>query len=58
MNYLGWLMRAKRWANNPPSAGKVKLVIGLIVLLLVIAAVERWVGWPEWAKMDPRSGRF
>ena len=58
---LGWLMRAKRWAHNPPSPGRVKLVLGLIVLLGAIAAVEAWVGWPDWATVEPRgpgSGRF
>ena len=55
MGYLGWLMRAKRWAQNPPSPGKVKLVLGLIVVLVAIAAIERGVGWPDWATVAPRG---
>ncbi|MGB8623360.1 MAG: hypothetical protein WCD16_11120 [Paracoccaceae bacterium] len=47
MNYR-WLLRASRWARNPPSAGRVKLVLGIVALCLVLAALEHWVGWPDW----------
>lgn len=57
MRELRWLLRAKRWAQNPPSEDRVKLVVGVVVLCLVIVAVERWIGWPEWATLDPASRR-
>lgn len=46
------LMRAKRWAQNPPSARRVKLVFGVIALALAILAVERLGLWPDWATTE------
>ncbi len=48
MNVMHWLVRAKRWAQNPPSAGHVKLVLGVIALCLMIVGLEWAFGWPEW----------
>ena len=47
MNYLHWLLRAKRWAANPPSAGRVKLVLGIVAVCLLLFGYERMFGWPE-----------
>jgi hypothetical protein len=55
LNYLHWLLRAKRWAQNPPSAGRVRLVLGVIALCLVLVAVERFIGWPDW--LTPTAAR-
>ena len=55
MNYLAWLMRAKRWAQNPPSADQVKLVFGVIAICVVIAGYEWAFGWPEWLTLDRMS---
>lgn len=52
MNQLLWLLRAKRWVQNPPSAARVKLVLGVIALCLVIVGIERFLGWPEWMTVD------
>ena len=41
-----WLRMAK-WARHPPSATRVKLVLGVVVVCIVIVAVERYIGWPE-----------
>lgn len=46
---LRWLLRAKRWAQNPPSTRRVKLVFGVILLALAIVALEKMGWWPEWA---------
>jgi hypothetical protein len=54
---LGWLLRAKRWAENPPSSRTVLLILGLILFCLLIAAVERWIGWPDWMSLEPASRR-
>ena len=47
MNPL-WLMRMARWAKHPPPAGRVALVVGVIVLCLALVAVEKFIGWPDW----------
>ena len=52
MNQLLWLIRAKRWVQNPPSAGRVKLVFGVVALCLVIVGIDRLVGWPDWMVVD------
>ncbi len=47
-----WLLRAKRWVQNPPSIGRVKLVFGVIAVALVIVGLE-WAGlWPDWAQSE------
>ncbi|MBU2982293.1 hypothetical protein KO498_10790 [Lentibacter algarum] len=46
MNPWHWLRMAK-WARRPPSKSRVKLVFVVLVLCLSIAAVERFIGWPE-----------
>ncbi|KAA9008893.1 hypothetical protein [Histidinibacterium aquaticum] len=57
MHYMRWLWRAKRWAQNPPSTRQVVLILSLVAGLCALAAVERWVGWPDWATLDPASPR-
>jgi hypothetical protein len=52
MNLTLWLVRAKRWAQNPPSWGRVKLVFAVIAISLGIYAVERIYGWPDWLTVD------
>jgi hypothetical protein len=52
MNYAIWLIRAKRWAANPPSARQVVLVLGLIAACLAIAGLEYVFGWPEWLTVN------
>jgi len=48
-----WFLRASRWARNPPSAARVKLVFAVIALALLLFAIERWIGWPEWLSVNP-----
>jgi hypothetical protein len=52
MNIMAWLIRAKRWAHNPPSPGQVKLVFGVIALCLVIVLAEKVFGWPDWLVLN------
>ena len=47
-----WFVRMARWARNPPSKGRVKLVVGVVVICLALVAIERFVGWPEALKVD------
>jgi hypothetical protein len=43
-----WLLRAKRWAQNPPSPAKIKFIAAIIVLCLILFGVEQLFGWPDW----------
>jgi hypothetical protein len=54
---LRWLLRAVRWAQNPPSAARVRLVLGVILFCLLLVGVEWLWGWPEWLTTtgDPRG---
>lgn len=45
---LRHLWRMARWARNPPSEGRVKLVLGVIAVCVVIVLLERLVGFPDW----------
>lgn len=56
--YLGWLVRASRWARNPPSMGRVKLVLGIIAFCALLFLVERYIGWPDALTVEPRGGRL
>ena len=56
MNNMIWLARAVRWVKNPPSDGRVALVVGVIVAAVVIATLG-WLGWwPDWATMEHGRG--
>lgn len=52
MNQIHWLLRAKRWVQNPPSPGRVKLVFGVIAVCLLIVGIEHFIGWPAWMTVD------
>lgn len=52
MNQLHWLMRAKRWVQNPPSEGRVKLVFGVVAICLAIVGIEYFIGWPAWMTVN------
>jgi len=54
---LVWLLRAVRWARNPPGEGRVKLVLAIIALCLALVAVERWLGWPAWLSLEGTGRR-
>lgn len=51
MNYT-WFLRMAKWARNPPSAARVKLVIGVILICLALVAIEHFFGWPEWLTLE------
>ena len=52
-----WLLRAKRWAQNPPSEDRVKLVLGVIAICVVLYGIDLIWGWPEWLTPDNLRGR-
>ncbi|WP_295044241.1 hypothetical protein [uncultured Paracoccus sp.] len=52
MNNLIWLLRASKWARNPPSARTVRLILLVLAVALAIAGLE-WLNlWPDWARVD------
>ena len=51
-----WLIRMARWARRPPSMGRVKLVLGVVILCLVLFAIEHFWGWPDWLTVNGKAG--
>lgn len=41
-----------KWARRPPSAARVKRVAVVVVLCLILVAIERFIGWPDWAVVE------
>lgn len=46
------LLRAAQWARHPPSRRQVRIMVVVILGALAIVAIERWVGWPDWAQVE------
>lgn len=57
MNILRWMMRAKRWAQNPPSPRRVALVFAVIAACLALWGVEKTMGLPEWMQVESLNAR-
>ncbi|MEL6509230.1 MAG: hypothetical protein AAFQ32_05535 [Pseudomonadota bacterium] len=53
---LRWMVRAARWARNPPSEKMVKLVFGIIAAGLVLVGIEYFIGWPDWLTVNDTRG--
>ena len=53
-----WLFRMARWAQNPPSAKRVKFFVAILVVCLLAVAVESFIGWPEALSLDPKGTRW
>ncbi len=50
--------RIKKWAKNPPGEKQVKLFFAIVAICLVLFAIERVIGWPDWLTMpNTPSGR-
>ncbi len=43
----------KRWAQHPPSAGRVKLVLAVIAITLVLYGLDRWLGLSKMLDLAP-----
>ncbi|UMA66346.1 hypothetical protein LVO79_07855 [Roseivivax marinus] len=52
---LHWLMRMRRWAQNPPSWTMIRLIFAVVALCLALWLVERYVGLPDWIGADPKG---
>jgi len=58
MFYLRWLMRASRWARNPPSMGRVKLVLLVLAAVALLYGIEQIWGWPDWLTVNRAPRRL
>ena len=54
---LHWLMRMSQWARNPPSAGRVRLVLGVVATCFALWGIEQIWGWPDWLTVNGRGLR-
>ena len=50
-----WLIRMARWARNPPSPGRVKLVLGVVALCFILFGIEQFWGWPDWLSVNGKA---
>ena len=57
MNLL-WFLRAKRWAQNPPSTAKIKAVAAIIAACAVLYGIELIWGWPDFLTPNDTRGRM
>lgn len=42
------LIRLVEWFRNPPSPARIKLILAVVALCLILVAIERFIGWPDW----------
>ncbi len=57
---LRHLLRMSKFARNPPSDKRVKLVFGVILTCVILFGIERLIGWPDWLTLDkpPRAPKL
>ena len=48
-----WLLRAKRWVQNPPSKSRVMLIAGVLAVCLMLYGIETIWGWPDALTVEP-----
>lgn len=53
-----WLFKMARWAQNPPSASRVKFVLAIVAVCLAVLAIEQFYGWPDALSLDPKGQRW
>ncbi|MFY0661014.1 MAG: hypothetical protein JXR15_11005 [Shimia sp.] len=46
------LLRMSKWARNPPSEARVKLVLGVVVACVVLVLIEKFIGWPDMLTLE------
>lgn len=49
---MRWLLRMKRWVDNPPSWARVKFVFYIILACAMMYAYEYFYGWPTFLTLD------
>lgn len=55
---LRQLLRMAKWARNPPSEKRVKLVFGVVLLCIGLWGYERLFGWPAWLTVAEQPTSF
>ncbi|MBH0238742.1 hypothetical protein [Methylobrevis albus] len=48
------LLRMAIWIRRPPSRRRIMMVVVIGALGLAIVGIERYVGWPDWARLEPK----
>lgn len=54
MNYR-WILRASRWARNPPSLARVILVFSIVAACLALLGLEHFNLLPDWMALPTRG---
>jgi len=49
---LFWLLRMRRWAQNPPSRKTLILIAVVVLASLALYGFEQAFGWPEWLTVN------
>ncbi len=52
------LLRAVRWARNPPSTKRVKFFLALLAFCILVATIEHFFGWPEFLTVENKPRRL
>ncbi|MDE9449035.1 hypothetical protein J3R80_00950 [Aliiroseovarius sp. Z3] len=47
-----WFMRMSKWARNPPSAKRVKLVFAVVAICIAVVVIEKLFGMPDWMQIE------
>lgn len=45
-------MRMSKWARNPPSAKRVKLVFAVVAICIALVVIEKLFGMPDWMQIE------
>jgi hypothetical protein len=46
------LLRLRRWAQNPPSVARMKLLLAVAAILILIYGLDYFGYWPDWATSE------
>jgi len=52
VNYHRWFWRMSKWARKPPSAKRVRFVLGIVAIGLCLLAWEHFIGAPDWMEIQ------
>ncbi len=47
------LIQMMQWLRNPPSRSYLWILAIVIAIAVSLALIERYVGWPDWARTEP-----
>mgnify|MGYP006296464921 CR=1 FL=1 len=55
MDPIRWLLRMSQWSRHPPAGWRVKLMIGVLILCLGLAGLQKLGLWPDWLTVNGRA---